>query len=236
MDHNQGKYQEELLDLYKRIDVALTRKEINFFAAYGTCIGAMREKGIISWDEDVDIAVFSSDLSNAIAAINESGLDMFASQVNPILIKNGRVFNKISRESSIERRRAYVDIYVLENADDLKPIFLLRALIYSGLERIIERRNGKIKNGSSIRHAIADIVALPFRCFKTSALLRIKHWVYSSSHGKKYYKIPGDGKFRFPACAFESSFRAPFMDIGERLHLRINDLVIHLLVSMVHGM
>ena len=112
MDHDHVRYQEELLDLYKRIDAALTNSGINFFAAYGTCIGAMREKGLIPWDEDIDIAVFSSDLDSAVKAVNESGMDMIAKSAGSISSMNARVFNRIRPDSSLERRRAYVDIYI----------------------------------------------------------------------------------------------------------------------------
>ena len=206
------RYQEELLDLYKRIDAALTNSGINFFAAYGTCIGAMREKGLIPWDEDIDIAVFSSDLDSAIKAVNESGMDMIDKSAGSISSMNARVFNRIRPDSSLERRRAYVDIYILEKADDSKIIFLFRALICSGIGRIMERRRGFQAKGHPMQYALADLIAFPFRLFTTKVLCRIKSWIYKSSHGSKFIKIPGDGRFRFAAKAFISSVRVPFMD------------------------
>lgn len=212
MDHDHGKYQKELLDLYKRVDAALTRSGINFFAAYGTCIGAMREKGIIPWDEDIDIAVFSADVDRAVTAINESGMDMLARSAGAISNINARVFNKIRPDSSVERRRAYVDIYILERADDSKFLFLFRALLCSGIGRIVERRKGFLGSGHPLQYAIADFVAFPLRLCTTKVLESLKLWIYKSSKGTNYFKIPGDGRFRFPAAAFSSSFRTTFMD------------------------
>jgi len=47
--------QNKLLALYKTFHSFAKENEVQFFAAAGTCLGAVREKGFIPWDGDLDI-------------------------------------------------------------------------------------------------------------------------------------------------------------------------------------
>lgn len=56
----------ELLDEFARV---CRKNNIAFFLAYGTCLGAVRHKGFIPWDDDVDVFVFGRDLPRLQAAM-----------------------------------------------------------------------------------------------------------------------------------------------------------------------
>lgn len=47
--------QQMKLKLLLKIDEICQKKEIRYFLAYGTLLGAIREKGFIPWDEDMDL-------------------------------------------------------------------------------------------------------------------------------------------------------------------------------------
>ena len=43
------------LEILKYIDKVCKENSLTYFLAYGTLIGAIRHKGFIPWDDDVDI-------------------------------------------------------------------------------------------------------------------------------------------------------------------------------------
>lgn len=46
-----------MLDMIKDIDVLCKKYDIKYYIAYGSCIGAVRHKGFIPWDDDFDISM-----------------------------------------------------------------------------------------------------------------------------------------------------------------------------------
>ena len=57
MEYDKRKLQLKILDMVKYIDQICKENDIEYFLIYGTCLGAVRHKGFIPWDDDFDIGM-----------------------------------------------------------------------------------------------------------------------------------------------------------------------------------
>lgn len=55
------KYKEKLIETFKAFDKFCQKHNIKYYAAYGTAIGAIRHKGLIPWDDDIDVYMLRPD-------------------------------------------------------------------------------------------------------------------------------------------------------------------------------
>ena len=63
--------QEKLLSMMKIIDKKFTEKGIFYLFIYGSALGAVRDKGFIPWDDDIDIAILREDTDCVEKALDE---------------------------------------------------------------------------------------------------------------------------------------------------------------------
>ena len=61
MELSTRQIQEESLKILKVIDSIAQKEKLKYSLFYGTLIGAVRHKGFIPWDDDLDIIMFRSD-------------------------------------------------------------------------------------------------------------------------------------------------------------------------------
>ena len=60
------KMQQAQLDIYKDFELICNEAGVSFFVAYGSVIGAIRHKGFIPWDDDIDIGMLRDEYDKLI--------------------------------------------------------------------------------------------------------------------------------------------------------------------------
>ena len=69
--------QQYQLDMLVRLDEVCKRHGLRYYLAYGTCLGAVRHKGFIPWDHDIDVLMPYDDAQKLEKYQNEFAPDYF---------------------------------------------------------------------------------------------------------------------------------------------------------------
>lgn len=113
----QKKEKEMLAEVSKILDNA----GIKYFVACGTCLGTIRHKGFIPWDDDVDIYIFGTDYERAKSLfVNHQKLEWHDNETHseypftfPKIIAKGTVLIEEGKNDISYREGVYIDVFPL---------------------------------------------------------------------------------------------------------------------------
>ena len=134
---NKAEQKEILLDMLKYIDNICRKNNINYSLIGGSLIGAIRHKGFIPWDDDIDIILDKSNYDRLIKIlknVKNDNYDIFIpNETNNYPLQFAKLINKktILNESSmidkIDNYGLFLDIfeynYVPENEIERKKYY-----------------------------------------------------------------------------------------------------------------
>lgn len=129
------------LSMLKRIDKILTENNIPYWLAYGTVLGAIRHKGFIPWDDDIDIYIEGKDYERLreVFAKQDTGSLRFHDYQTvkgyPYVFPKVVESNTVLQEKEFEHLQyvggVYIDIFPVYGIEDSKVSrFIDRKAIY----------------------------------------------------------------------------------------------------------
>lgn len=164
-----------LLEILKDVDCVCRRNNIKYFLDSGTLLGAIRHKGFIPWDDDVDIAMVRDDFDKFIeVVVNELGekyhIDFPVTDRKWIKIRDKNSFMK-RKDGSVEG--IFFDIFPFDYYSENK---IKKGLIETAAK--VKKRD---------KSSISRIINVPQRAF-TKTLRKVNEDLYNKYLNFLVYK------------------------------------------------
>ena len=120
-------YQLELLKITKDVTTVLDKFNLKYSLSGGSILGAIRHKGFIPWDDDVDLNITRSSYNKLLQLFDEQLGDKYYIQTPFKYPQLGLMVTQIRKKDTVARRKydwnsdecgISIDIYILENVFD----------------------------------------------------------------------------------------------------------------------
>lgn len=130
LKYNIRPLQEEALKIFKVFAAICEKYKLRYYAAYGTALGAIRHKGFIPWDDDLDVAMPRVDYNQFVKVVLEElpanirflrGGESFYSPIlfGRLLNEQEGIVKRLSKITGLELKDPpFVDVFVLEGVPE----------------------------------------------------------------------------------------------------------------------
>ena len=141
-------HQKILLEALSAFDEVCKSNGINYSLAYGTMLGAVRHKGFIPWDDDVDVLMLRSDYEKFERVFGESEFKEryklwgIHDKENYFVGYAGKFFDKRTRLIERLKRKVvygvYVDIFIVDELPESEAKSKVFLTLYRYLSRLLQ--------------------------------------------------------------------------------------------------
>ncbi|WP_196246276.1 LicD family protein [Lacticaseibacillus zhaodongensis] len=161
---------EVLLTTLKKLRRMLKRYDVQYFLIGGSAIGAVREHGMIPWDDDVDIGIKRENIQAFIAAFNGANKEANVRLVKPgdqgyflatykVLNQSEAVYDEVDAGTGLHG--VFIDVFALDKTFRWKPLRRLHQLLIRLDQVALDVANGDNTTGRHLGflHKIAEFMA-----------------------------------------------------------------------------
>lgn len=205
--------------MLKEIDRILTRHGIYYMIHAGSVLGAIRHKGPIPWDDDVDIIAKWEDIPRIVSILRSEMSDCFGVDFHDINKKYDPMFPRVClRNSSSDI--VHVDVFPLVGLPDDRKQQIWFSKVSDGinyLHRFYYKDIGAMKN-NKLKRMVALLVKAFVRLFPRSFFIKVfnKHCSRFPIDSARYVMNSCGQKGTkniFEKQVFFDTFYAPYDDI-----------------------
>jgi lipopolysaccharide cholinephosphotransferase len=192
------------LQILLEVDVLCKKNNLKYFLEGGTLLGAVRHKGFIPWDDDVDIAMLREDYELFLKVAKKELSDQYFVQTNDSDVHFPFGFIKILDNNSRfpDNKNKFktgfcIDIFPIDNAHDNRAIhklniFMIKAI--QGLTKSKIKLNLSKYKGIFIKTAVI-LASLIGNFFSTRFLMKVQRKIAvlnnrKSTKNKCFYSYP----------------------------------------------
>ncbi len=175
-------HQEVLLELLKEFDRVCKENDIKYMLFAGSALGAVRHKGFIPWDDDLDIALLREDYDKLMKVPAEAwGASYYMQKeysahwpvhFSKLRKNNTTCLEKYHPKDTQIHQGIYIDVFPIDNASDNSFIRKIQFLASKIVQAKSFRRRG-YETASALKKAVMLLSAvLPLKLFHNIVTLR----------------------------------------------------------------
>ncbi|MDN5746009.1 MAG: LicD family protein, partial [Nocardioidaceae bacterium] len=168
--HDEERLRAAQLELLAELDRVCAALGVEYFALYGTLLGAVRHQGFIPWDDDLDVGMLREDYDQLVARVDGELGERFFLQTVDSDPHYGCMFAKLRRNDtrcvdrisygSAQHSGVFLDIFPLD-AKASAPLARTeqKAMRYVGFRLLYLKAGYLFMRGTSLPSRIAQFVA-----------------------------------------------------------------------------
>lgn len=212
------------VDMLEQVINALKKMGLKYYVVYGTLIGAVRHKGFIPWDDDVDICMPREDYDTFL----DKGQQYLPENLFIQTAKSDKeyttFFSKVRNsnttfvENSVKNKNInhgiYIDIFPLDNryeSETRHKIFVLRQKFYSLIAARNDNVDGFTMAGIPMKYLVNLLRIVP--CSSKKAILKIDKMAKKCNNKPSKYcavHLGNLNKEKFDKSIFGEGVELPF--------------------------
>lgn len=192
-----------MIDILKEVHRICEKHDIKYFLTDGTLLGAVRHKGFIPWDDDLDISMVREDYNKfKEIAPKELSKEFFMQTVEtdpkydlyniPLKIRhNGSMLIELEEEGKEYHNGIYIDIFPFDKVPESKFKYKIQATLSKTL--LLMKMKITFSDGVNPKSIFRSFIQLIGKCISYKRVRKILHstlkWSKDSNSGKLYHGV-----------------------------------------------